>query len=161
MDERWSLPRRLLFRLFFAFAVLDIIPWPLGAIPGTGWAAKPFEAAWNALVPWFGKHVLHVDPGAPVTNGSGDTLFDWVALACLAALALVVTVVWSAIDRRAHHRVALRWLRVYLRYLLASSMLTYGLIKVLGGQFPRPDAYRWIEPVGQMSPMGLFWTMMG
>lgn len=63
--------------------------------------------------------------------------------------------------RRAHYRTLLDWLRVYVRYALASIMLSYGLAKVFKSQFPLPSAGRLMEAYGESSPMGLLWTFMG
>ncbi len=40
-------------------------------------------------------------------------------------------------------------------------MLSYGLIKVIPTQVPAPGPERWIEPLGEFSPMGLLWTFLG
>ncbi|MCA1827132.1 MAG: hypothetical protein LC689_09365 [Myxococcales bacterium] len=157
----WSLPRRLAFRIFAAFVVLDSAPWPLGSLPRSAFVRTPFRAIADVLVPWFGRHVLGVTV-ARIENGSGDTLFHWVSLATTAVAALLVAAIWSALDRnRNEYATAFRWLRVYVRLLLATALLNYGVIKILGGQFPALDAYRLVEPLGQMSPMGLLWTTLG
>ena len=157
----WSQARRFAFRFFAAFVVLENFPWPLGSLPRTRFVKAPFRALGDVLVPWFARHVL----GSEVTrieNGSGDTRFHWAALALTLVASLLIAILWSAIDRkRTDYGAAFRWLRVYVRLLLASAMISYGIVKVLGGQFPGLDAYRLVEPLGQMSPMGLLWTAMG
>jgi hypothetical protein len=40
-------------------------------------------------------------------------------------------------------------------------MFGYGIVKIYKSQFPFPGPARMIEPIGQMSPMGLLWTFMG
>jgi hypothetical protein len=37
----------------------------------------------------------------------------------------------------------------------------YGAAKVFKSQFPDPPASRLLEPLGEMSPMGLLWSFMG
>jgi hypothetical protein len=65
-------------------------------------------------------------PVVPGGSGSGDTTADYVRQLCLAALAIVVTLVWTMAGRwqkeyrRAHH-----WLRIYGRYALAYILLVY------------------------------------
>jgi hypothetical protein len=70
--------------------------------------------------------------------------------------------VWSLVDQaRRDHRTLHEVLRIGLRYVLALTMLSYGLAKVLKSQFPEPSPGRLVQPVGEMSPMGLLWTFMG
>jgi uncharacterized membrane protein YphA (DoxX/SURF4 family) len=75
-------------------------------------------------------------------------------------LAALGTLVWTALDRRA--RPALHgWLRILLRYFLAMMMWSYGSVKVIQLQFPSPDDARLSQTLGDLSPMGLLWAMMG
>ena len=118
---------------------------------------------WNAVVPWVAENVLRL--GEPVRfhpSGSGDTLFDWVRVWCLLVLAFVTALVWAQFDRaRKRDVVVHEVMRVIVRYVLASALLTYGLIKILSTQFPPPSLDRLVEPYGHSSPMGLLWTFMG
>ncbi|MBM7115887.1 hypothetical protein [Archangium primigenium] len=159
---RWSLGRRLAFRFFFAYVVLYGVPFPLEAL---GWdaAQTAVEAFWRSVVPWLGAHVLRLDaPIAVVPTGSGDTLYDCVRMALIAVLAAGVTGAWSWVDRmRSEYTRAHDVLRVYVRYYVASALLSYGLSKVFHLQFAAPGPERMLQPLGQFSPMGLLWTFMG
>jgi uncharacterized membrane protein YphA (DoxX/SURF4 family) len=53
------------------------------------------------------------------------------------------------------------WLRVYVRFYLAYTMLVYGLGKVIKLQFPYPDTNGLLVAYGESSPMRLLWTFMG
>jgi hypothetical protein len=78
------------------------------------------------------------------------------------AVAAAGTLVWTALDRRRRdYRRAHGWLRVYLRYLLAAVMLSYGMAKVIPGQFPEPTLVYLITPVGELTRMRLLWLSMG
>jgi uncharacterized membrane protein YphA (DoxX/SURF4 family) len=159
---RWSLPLRIAFRFAFVYWLATWLPFPLGQIPGIGKLVEPYDRLWKWLVPWVARALLGARQPVPTEmTGSGDTLFAWVQLLCHLALAVAATAVWSLVDRRAHHRRLHFWLRIYLRYALASTMLTYGTIKVLKSQFPFPSAARLMQPIGDSSPMGLLWTFMG
>ena len=159
----WSVRERVGFRFVFAYLVLYNLPFPLGTIPFTGKLQGWYSDIWNAIVPWFGAHVLHL--GKPITifpSGSGDKTYDYVQLLIFVLLAASASVVWSLADRKqtAYPRLA-HWLRVYVRYSLAFTMLGYGAYKVIKTQFPTPGLATLAEPFGEFSPMGVIWSWMG
>jgi len=158
---RWSFARCLGFRFACVYLVLYSFPWPIGWIPGTERLSNAYDKIWESFLPWLGKSVLHLK-GVPVANtGSGDTTFSYLMLACMVVLSLALTALWTALVRPKQHEVLGHWLRVYVRYVLASTMLSYGMIKVFKSQFPAPSGLRLMQPYGDSSPMALLWTFMG
>jgi hypothetical protein len=147
----------------FAYLVLYNLPFPVGGLPLTDPARNWYDKLWHAVVPWFAAHVLHL--AAPITifsNGSGDTTYDYVLVLLFAILAAITTIVWSILDRRATSYPRLAFgLRVYVRYVLAFALLSYGAFKVIQTQFPYPSLDRMVEPFGEFSPMGVVWSWMG
>lgn len=162
-EPQWSLAKRIAFRLAFAYFVLYIIPFPAGSLPYTDTIVEKYGAVWHAIVPWVGKHLLRLSYDITVfTNGSGDTTYDYVLVLCFFALAVLATVIWSVLDRRrANYERLYQWLRLYVRFSLASAMILYGSIKIMPLQMPAPSLSRLIEPYGDSSPMGLLWTFIG
>ncbi|HEX3370803.1 MAG TPA: hypothetical protein VHS56_14585 [Candidatus Cybelea sp.] len=162
-DPRWSLSLRIAFRFAFAYFLLYCAPFPLTFIPYVdqtgGWVA----ALWHVVTQWVGAHVLHL--ARPITifeNGSGDTTYNWVQVACILAIAILATIIWSVLDRKRQSYDRLyRWSRLYLRLWLGSIMCSYGAEKVIQAQFPPPMLSTLIVPYAQHSPMGLLWTFMG
>ncbi len=159
----WSLARRLAFRFVFAYVVLYTFPFPADQVPWTEWLTAQVEHFWYALVPWVAKHVLHLAEEITIfPGGSGDTTFNYVQLLSQAVLALVATLVWSFFDRkRADYERLHDGLWVYVRLVLASAMISYGMVKVIQLQFPPPGDDRLLMTYGDSSPMGLLWTFMG
>ena len=162
--EQWGAAKRILFRFVAAYFFLYILPFPLNAIPWpTLYTAVvgPYMMLWNALVPWVGKHVFHVAITV-LSNGSGDTTFNYVQTFCFAAIAAVVAGVWTLLDgKRSRYSRLHYWLRVDVRFYLATTMISYGAVKVIKSQFPYPTLDRLIQPFGDASPMGILWTFMG
>lgn len=160
---RWSPARRILFRFFFCYFFLYILPWPAGWLPLTESWGDGYAALWLPLVQWTGDHVLHVGYTIEVLpNGSGDTTFNYVQVFLIAVISAIVALVWSLADRRRpHYATLLGWLFIVMRYYLAIVMLTYGFAKVIKSQFPFPYLGRLVQPYGESSPMGLLWTFMG
>jgi hypothetical protein len=157
----WGLARRIAFRFVCSYFFLYIFPFPLDYIPYVGVAAGWYQNLWHALVPWVGKRVFGVDITV-FTNGSGDTTYDYVLAFCYAVLAAAAALVWTLLDRkRANYARLHEWLRIYVRFFLAVSMVSYGAYKVIPSQFPSPSLDRLLQPFGDASPMGLLWTFIG
>ena len=158
---RWSFARCLGFRFACVYLVLYSFPWPIGLIPGTQRLSDAYSKIWELFIPWLGKSVFHLE-NVPVANtGSGDTLFSYLTLGCMVVLSVALTALWTVLARPKQHEVLGHWLRVYVRYVLASVMLAYGMSKVFKSQFPEPSALRLMQPYGDSSPMALLWTFMG
>ena len=159
----WTVRQRVGFRFVFSYLVLYNLPFPLGTIPFTGKLQGWYGSIWNAIVPWFGAHILHL--AKPITifpSGSGDKTYDYVQLVIFLLVAVVATIVWSVVDKRrtAYPRLS-HFLRVYIRYALGFTMLSYGAYKVIKTQFPDPALSTLLEPFGDFSPMGVIWSWMG
>ncbi|MGI8741648.1 MAG: hypothetical protein ACR2NN_03565 [Bryobacteraceae bacterium] len=165
----WSLAQRIAFR--FAFAYFLLYNFPLGRVtllsivPWLGFLTQPYVRMWHAIVEWVATRFFHLSgPIAvyPAMNGSGDTTLDYIHNLCLVVFAAAATFVWSLLDRkRTNYRELHFWLRIYVRYMLAFTLFTYGFAKVFPLQFSSPGLSRLIEPLSDFSPMGLLWTFMG
>jgi hypothetical protein len=160
---QWRPVTCLAFRFVFIYLVLYNLPFPVGTLPHTEKAADKYAAIWHAMVPWVGRHLLHLHQAIAVfTNGSGDTTYDYVLVLCYLLLAAAAAVVWSIADRgRLNYRALHKWLRLYVRFSLGGTMIAYGAFKVIQSQFPAPTLSHLLEPYGESSPMGLLWTQMG
>jgi hypothetical protein len=156
----WGAAKRLLFRFAFAYLVLYNLPFPLNMLPSQA-TSQWYDALWDAPVHWIGKHLFHVDITVR-PNGSGDTTFNYVQVFCYLVLAIGVALVWTLFDRRRpSYQRLYAGLRVYVRYALAATMITYGVDKVIELQFSSPTPDRLLQTYGESSPMGLLWTFMG
>jgi hypothetical protein len=159
----WNPVQKVFFRFVFVYLVLFNLPFPLNVlpIPGLELILKPFSDGWSAFVIWVGKHVLHVTATVHPT-GSGDTMLAYVEVFSILVLSVIAAGVWTLLDRKRSQYVRLHeWLRVYVRFSLATAMLSYGADKVIQSQFLPPGFDRLIQTFGEASPMGLLWTFMG
>ena len=158
--QAWGRGTLVAFRFAFVYVILYCFPLPedLSDLP---W--NPGAVAWRAVVPWIGAHLLRLsEPISLEDFGSGDTTYFFVRLLSITVLAVVTTIVWSIVDRRRReHAVLHAWFRVYLRHVLAFVMVWYGLLKVMGVQFPAPNADQLLQTYAESSPMGLMWRFVG
>jgi hypothetical protein len=159
----WRLPTRLAFRFFVVyFSLYVLFTQMLSALlplPGRGGPSLSFLT--NSIVVWVGTHIFQVS-ASPVLTGSGDKLFDWVQAFCLLILAIAGAAVWSVLDRRRpSYDKTYRYFRVFLRFALGTTMLSYGMAKAFPLQMPAPPLTRLLEPYGNFSPMGVLWYSIG
>jgi len=157
--QPWPLAKRILFRFAVPFFVLINFPFPFDFIPSE--TLTPLLQKISDVPVQFAARMLHV-PVDVRPNGSGDTTWNYVNLLCVFVISIAIAIIWSILDRR-RLRYDKGWIlfRAYLRFLLAVTMLTYGIVKVIPTQFPPPTLDRLMQPFGDASPMGLLWTFMG
>jgi hypothetical protein len=169
---QWNSSTRIAFRFAFCYCVLYCVyMWDglhvlyvflmakhqLTRIP-----APLMAPLWHHVVPWVGKHILHL--ATPITifsNGSGDTTYDYVLVLCFLTISAIGALVWSFLDRqRSNYQVLHQWLRLGVILSLAAQMLSYGIDKVIPLQFGSLNFARISEPLGEMTPITLLWNFM-
>jgi uncharacterized membrane protein YphA (DoxX/SURF4 family) len=160
---RWNLPLRIAFRFSFAYFTLfclaqGIIP---AALP-TRFQIPALALLWplRQITFWTAAHIFGVKGSIGYVGGS-DTLFGWITTFCLLLIAVVITAVWSVLDRRRESYVTLhKWLRLFIRFALASVLFGYGFFKVIPLQMTFPSLVRLVEPFGHLSHGALlFWSI--
>ena len=161
-SPRWSFTRKLIFRIAFVFFVLNIAPFPLTILPYVGeFIYGILETFWNFWVQGAGKIFFGISEITSRPNGSGDTTWNWVQLFVIVLFSVIGGVIWSIADRRRRNYEQLGyWFNVLLRYYLATTLFSYGFVKIFPLQFGNITTYRLFERLGDMSPMGLLWTFM-
>ncbi len=142
------------------------LPSPIASLlPFVGWKFQTaYSAGVDTLTRWTAFNVLGIERPLIPPGGSGDTTFDYVGLFLCFTISLVIAVIWSIVDRRkTRHPLVNDLLRSYLRYVLAFTMIGYGLAKVGStmNQFPAPGVEQLMKSYGESSPMNLLWTFMG
>jgi len=159
----WNLAQKMTFRFFMIFFILYIFFEPNGVLPFSDTLAAIYLKPFFKLIPWLGAHVLHLaKPITIFTNGSGDTTYDYLIILFITVIALTGMAIWSVTGRNTkNYNKLFYWLCVIVRFYVAITMVVYGSVKIVKLQFPSPSPGRLLEPVGNMSPMGLAWTYMG
>lgn len=160
-QQRWHPFTRTAFRFAFVYLLLYNLPFPLTAFPYIDKAAELYNSFWTWIVPRLAKAVLNREI-ATVFNGSGDRTYDYLLVAFLLLISLGAAVIWTFFDRkRPGYPTLYRWLNLYVRFALGSTMIGYGAFKVISSQFAAPTLDRLMQTYGESSPMGLLWTFMG
>jgi uncharacterized membrane protein YphA (DoxX/SURF4 family) len=164
---RWSLPTRIAFRLCFCY----LLPCGMSCLfnyalsqsqftPTPFWKSLSAHDPWQGILPWVCRHVFNVHkkimiiPDADLLSGYLQRLFQLI-------LSLVITAIWSLVDRkRLNYRTLYGWLTLYLRFALAIALFNYGWDKVFPLQFRAVTPLRLIRPIGDLSLEGMLWTFM-
>ncbi|MGW6701314.1 DoxX family protein [Nocardia sp. NPDC055049] len=110
---------------------------------------------------WIGEHVFGVEAELAM-NGSGDQAAIWIQCGLLLVVAVLITLVWSVLDRRrlAYPRL-LSWFLTALRLCVGGQMLFYGFAKLIPTQMPEPALTTLLARVGDLTPMAMLWTQVG
>ena len=165
-EPRWHLATLIAFRftvVYFSAYVLftqmlsTMIVIPGLRIPDLGGLGL------RRIVLWVGQHVLGIaSPISAQLTGSGDKMFNWVQAFTLLVVATLATMIWSAVAReRTNHARVYAAFRVFLRFALGTTLLSYGFSKLIPLQMAAPGLVRLLEPFGDFSPMGVLWSSIG
>ncbi len=144
---RWGLVHRIGFRFALAYWVLYV----------------PMAQArlLDRCIVWMGQTLFGIQVSTR-RNGSGDTTYNYMQLLLCVAASAIITLVWSVLDRHRpnYHRLH-GWLHAWVRFLLGSTLIGYGMAKVIPQQFPLPALFTLDRTFYESSPMGILWTFMG
>ena len=159
----WPLWQRVILRLFVVYFVLHIAPWNwFRGIPGVSLLLGPYDAALDWAVRASNARLFHVRESLVPMNGSGDTSYAWAQLCLLLTVAGVACLIWTVLDRkRPHYERLAYWLRLIVRYYVATAALGYGIIKLFVLQMPFPTLSQLATPLGDLLPMRLSWMFIG
>src|SRR5262249_38975967 len=95
-------------------------------------------------------------------SGSGDKPVDYALAVLLLIVAALIAAIWSVADRKRPNYAALqKWFRLFVRFGLGSTLVTYGTMKAVPLQMPYPTLTRLLEPYGDFSLMGVLWSQIG
>ena len=159
----WSLGRRLAFRFFAPYLVLYHLDTLLGLF-GQPVRRALYRAPLRSLHEWIGINVFGLNPATLNGGWSSDMPLYYLHVLVLLLCAALIAVVWSLLDwKRSDYQSLHAWVRLLVRYSLASSLFWYGFSKVFVGQMAPASMYleRLVERFGDMSPAGLLWAFIG
>jgi hypothetical protein len=164
---RWSFAKRIAFRFCFAYVGLFCLTNQIfgGLFNIPKFFIPDLATLWplRQITFWTAAHIFRIThPLVYTGSGSGDKTFDWVEAFCLLVFAVIAAGIWSVLDRQRENYVRLHtWFRLFLRFALAAEMFSYGMGKVIPLQMPFPFLTRWVEPLGNFTPMGVLWNSIG
>jgi len=147
------------------YLFIYVFPFPFSYIPyGYISISRPVEWFKGQLNIFFAESLFGFgdDVINNPMNGSGDTTMHYVALASYAILATVGAILLFILLKDKHKIINFyRFMLVYARYFVGLTLVSYGIVKFLIGQFPGPSYFALESTYGEFSPMGLAWRFFG
>ena len=155
--------RRYFVTVCALYALFYIFPHPFASLPYVG----------DALFSYYGiflKTVFHwVLPGAEIPGpymlesySSGDFSLHFFSMGFSLVLAIVGGSLLHVVNLSSEKREdLLSVIHILIRFYLGLFLIGYGLVKVFPAQFPSATLLNEMQPLGQISPMGLLWRFMG
>jgi hypothetical protein len=170
LAKPWSNGQKIAFRFAFLFLGLtSIINWDIytffffDAIHVKkfsldivfSWLVHPFA--------WLDAHLFHTGYDPKVHDGwPQDNHFATVFYLSLALVSAIVAIVWTLADKRRRDCNKLFfWFNLYLRYILAITIIGYGVDKVIPVQMPWPTSAAMLSNFGEQSRFDVLWRFMG
>lgn len=155
----------LIAKAFFGvYIFIYSFPFPASYIPyGYPYFSKHIDWLKAQLNLFFANHLFGFkDIIYNPMNGSGDTTLDYVALVSYSTVALIIALIlFISLKDRSKINTLYRYLLVYARYFVGLTLISYGIVKFLVGQFPGPSYFALESTFGEFSPMGLAWRFFG
>lgn len=154
----WTGKQKLAFRLFFTIGGGILLLSVYGNLGLSLLMAPLLQGLAN-----LGSFVTRGEGAYLDINGGADSMAEWCLHLGWILVALVITAVWTALDRhRPNYRGLAALLLVFARFGLAVSMLLYGLAKLIPTQmaYMMLPGYQ-IQMVGDVSLMNTLWGFMG
>ena len=156
----WPVGHKILFRFIFIFVLLFIgsFSFPHTYIPDVGNFTSPY---FEKLVKWTAGNILHIQHSY-TSRLISDSTGMYIHILNLVVIALVITSVWTLIDRkRNNYRLLGDAFFVFIRYYLAIQLLMYGLSKIFKWQFYLPEPNTLFTTLGHIPKDLLYWSTMG
>lgn len=153
---------RIGFRFAFCYFVLYFLASNAFQLLPGGLSGRYLEA-WDPIVLWLGGKLPLPYEVSLESRGIGNTAYGTVLFLCFLATAAMATAVWSVLDRkRTGYERLHSWLRLLLRFMLAGSMIHYGVIKAIPSQMTAPPPMGlMLFRIGDLMPNHLLWWTVG
>lgn len=161
-NDVWPLWKKILFRFFFIYLILQATPWMwLDNIPGIYFITRYYDLFIDWIVRAANAYIFHLRKVLVPVAGSGDTSWGWVQQWLFLCIAAAGCLIWSLVERKKNYIKLNYWLCLIVRYYLVLIAFEYGFSKIFLRQMPFPAQSQLATPLGDFLPMRLAWMFMG
>lgn len=169
-DTPWKPWQKISFRfLFLFFGIISVLCLQLIVlICDMAFDKDGFELATMfkpviGVIYWFDRYIFHIGYDPKLHAGyPGDGRFGSAFYLTVALLSIMVTVIWSILDKKRNNYDRLYyWFCLYLRYVVAITIIGYGIDKVIPVQMSHPSLNILTEPYGNTNRFNILWGFMG
>lgn len=162
----WSKTELVIFRFLFCYLIFYFIflsnffPGPL--FPFLEYVHAPFKYISDGFIGLVNRLFIHKKYDADIYTGIADSSWFIMASISYLSIAILVTIIWTFLDKRKSYNIFFVYLQTYARYYLAFVLFLYGFDKLFGNQFPNPLPPDYlIQSFGNIDPHTLLWGFMG
>lgn len=159
----WPFATKLLFRFFFIYFIFYAAPWTwLDDIPYYNYVNQAYYWLIDQLVNASNTYLFKTYKELVQPNGSGDTSWAWTQMWMMLSISLLAAAIWTVADQK--KQAYPRWnyfLCQVIRYNLAITAFTYGIIKIYALQMITPNQSQLATPLGEFLPMRFSWLFIG
>ncbi len=162
----WTIYKKMAFRFVSIFFILFIIllDWSFSSFTSYLFYSAGVATFLDNIIGWVGKNIFDISYTiiSPYDGQHNDRTYTYLLYFTIAVVAILVTVIWSILDRkRTNYDKLYYWLTTIIRYYLAFTLFLFALEKFFKMQFPDLGLYTLTQPVGDLSPMSLAWAFFG
>ena len=166
----WSNTQKISFRFFFIFLLLtSIVNWVLNlffSVSGLFENAFIVFAAYKPLTGlfyWLDSHIYHTGYNPKMHDYfPQDNHFATVFYLTLLFTAIIGTLIWTMVDKnRLNYTRLFHWLNLYIIFVLAITIIGYGIDKLIPVQMRYPGIASLSAPYGDQTLMRVLWNFMG
>jgi hypothetical protein len=161
----WKSWKKVVFRFFFLFLGFFLLNYEFVFFLIT---INQFNKAYSVYeflekpVSWLDKHIFHTGFNPVPQDMPGDNHYGVVYYLTAFLLFFIVTIVWTISDKqRPNYTKLYFWFRVYIRYMVALIMLSYGIDKLIPIQMSYPDVTDLLSRLGDQDHFSLLWNFVG
>ncbi len=163
ITTEWSKPKLFLFRFIFCYFSLFLLflsnIFPSDLFPFLDFINVPFRKIGALWIEWVSLAVFH-QKVKYIPDFGGDSLFVYVGIISFFFLSVLITIVWSFLDRGKQHNLLYRVLHTYCRYYLAFHLFGYGFNKISGVQFYPIPPSSYLIPLSEWTFHNMLWRFM-
>ena len=155
--REWKAWEKILFRFFFLFFFILIIPidWKFyRELFSIHWTHLHFHELLD-----LAKYQLHIFSESSISQWGIGSFANW---GVVIFISLLGTAIWGRIDAgRKEYTVLYYWLRVIVRYRLAFILIAYGFIKLFPLQMPYPSLSNLLTNYGDFYAWKIYFQTLG
>ena len=166
--NKWTFAEKILFRFFFCFlGIHSLICYNIFFAVFYSWEKGFYKmgellAVFSKPLAWLDKQIYHIGYKHGDITFYQDNRYAWVIIITLFILSILMTIVWSLVDKkRVNYNRLHYWFIIYLVLHLCLAMIFYAAIKIIPLQMPWPNVEELLKPFGDSDKFWQFWNLMG
>jgi hypothetical protein len=164
--KSWTQFEKIIFRLLFLCLGFFLLDYEIGILLidlDQFKALGKMYAHLSQPLLWMDQHLFHVGYNPKLHQSfPGDSYFGMVYYLTIISISILIVIIWSIIERhkKDYHQLNY-WFRLYVRYVVALIVFSYGIQKVFPVQMGYPRVTDLLTPMGDEVRFNVAWNFIG